>query len=120
MGAKFLIVLYAGLVLVGCATHDYAMTELTGKEFLELYFHPGTINDYWEYKGKSGGKHWIYHYRQERQSFPLLVEKAYVPLDAVPAGFPQAQQPNRETGSLEKAKDVLKSLGIPKDEEPEK
>ena len=96
-----------GAFLVGCMTIKVATIRLNAEEFLEHYCNPGTVGDYWEYRGKSSGNHWIYHYKMERQSVPIVVEKAYIPENLMPAAFPEFPQPNRQAGTLEGVAGVL-------------
>src|SRR5436305_14234231 len=51
------LVCLLGAFLVGCTTMRIPSKHLCSQDFLRLYNHPGTLGDYWEYKGLKNGRH---------------------------------------------------------------
>jgi hypothetical protein len=103
---KMILLLVLSTTLVGCMTVKVPSAHLSVEEFCRLYDNPGTMGDYWEYKGLKEGRHWLYRYgfKQPQQSIVTLMEKGFVLVDELPAGFPSAPQPKPSSADLDSVK----------------
>ena len=78
--------------LFGCTITSIPQKHLSSEDFVRLYNNPGTLGDYWEYKGLKNSRHWLYHYgfRQPQHSVTSVMEKGFVDAGEMPTGFPSA------------------------------
>lgn len=86
--------------LFGCTITSIPQKHLSSEDFVRLYNNPGTLGDYWEYKGLKNSRHWLYHYgfRQPQHSVTSVMEKGFVDAGEMPTGFPSAPQPKPKPG----------------------
>lgn len=90
----------------GCASLAVPSRRLDQAEFLRLYAGARSAGDYWDYRGVSAGRHWLFHYgfKSPQQSVATLIERGFIPEAEMPVGFPSVAQPAWPSGGADRLK----------------